>query len=205
MTEQRHTKSVHVCPCPWATGLHETSVCTPGMCGDGPRQTQEPTNLGHPWDTGFNIGVAIEHYQHFHICTVKTRAMRVSNTVFFKHQYITNPQVTPKTLVIKAALDLTSALKGMVSCNGKTAEALEKVSKLFTKIAVAKAVMAKAKEQWNNLQTHQHAHQAVPFPRVVNRPPILASPLSKMPIAPTEADCHVRDIGERVQMVGMAS
>jgi hypothetical protein len=45
---------------------------------------------------------------------VKTRAMRISDTVFFKHQYITNPQVTPKTLIIKAALDLTSALKGMV-------------------------------------------------------------------------------------------
>jgi hypothetical protein len=131
--------------------------------------------------------------------------MRVSNIVFFKHQYITNPQVTPKTLVIKAALDLTSALKGMVSRNGKTAEALEKFSKLFTKIAVAKAVMAKAKEQWNNLQTHHNARQAVQFPRVIDRPPIPASPLSKMPIAPTEADCHVRDVGERVQMVGTVS
>jgi hypothetical protein len=45
-TEQPHTKSVCVCPCPWATQLHETPVCTPGMGGDGPRQTQEPTNLG---------------------------------------------------------------------------------------------------------------------------------------------------------------
>ena len=41
------------------------------------------------------------------------------------------------------------------------AEALEKVSELFTKIAAAKSAMAKAKEQWNNLQTHPNARQAV--------------------------------------------
>jgi hypothetical protein len=93
----------------------------------------------------------------FHIFIVKTKAMRVSNTVFFKYQYITNPQVTPKTLFIKVALELTSALKGTVSHNGKTAEVLEKFSKLLTKIAAAKAATARAKEQLNNLQIHPNA------------------------------------------------
>jgi hypothetical protein len=67
--------------------------------------------------------------------------------VFFKHQYITNPQVTPKTLIIKAASDLTSTLKGTVAGDGKTVEALQKFSKLFVKIATAKSELAKAKEQ----------------------------------------------------------
>jgi hypothetical protein len=102
-------------------------------------------------DTGFNIGTAMEHHQCFHIYIVKTRATRISNTVFLKHQYITNPQVAPKTVVLKVASDTTSALKGTVSCNGKTAEALQKFSKLFTKIAMAKSELAKAKEQQNNL------------------------------------------------------
>jgi hypothetical protein len=62
-------------------------------------------------DTGLNIGMAMEHHQCFHIYIVKTRATRTSDTVFLKHQYITNPQVTPETLVIKAALDLRTALK----------------------------------------------------------------------------------------------
>ncbi len=44
-----------------------------------------------------------------HVYFVKTRATRISDTVFFKHQYITNPQVTPKTLIIKVAADLTRA------------------------------------------------------------------------------------------------
>jgi hypothetical protein len=116
-----------------------------------------------------------------------------------------NPQVTPKTLVIKAALELTSALKGTISRDGKMAEVLEKFSKLFMKIATAKAAMAKAKEQWNNLRTHSNARQAVPLPRVVDRPPIPASPLPRVPIALAEADCRIRDVGERLQMVGMAS
>ncbi len=136
---------------------------------------------------------------------MKTRAKRVSDTVFFKHQCITNAQVTPKTLVIKAALDLTSALKGTVSCNGEMAEALEKFSKLLTKIAAAKSAMAKAKEQPDSLQTHPNARLAVPLPRVVNRPPIPASPLSRVPVAPAEADYCKRGLGERVQIVGMAS
>jgi hypothetical protein len=102
-------------------------------------------------DTDFNIRTAMVHHQCFHIYIVKTRAARVSNTVFFKYQYITNPQVTPKTLNIKAASELTSALKGSVSRYGKTSEAFKKFCKLFTKIATAKAAMAKAKEQQNNL------------------------------------------------------
>jgi hypothetical protein len=34
------------------------------------------------------------------------------------------------------------------------AEALQKFSKLFTKKSAAKSELAKAKEQWNNLQNH---------------------------------------------------
>jgi hypothetical protein len=90
--------------------------------------------------------MGVEHHGCFHIYIVKIRATRISNTVFFNHQYITNPQVTPKTLVIEAASDLTSALKGTVSRDGEMAEVLKKFSKLFLKIAVAKSAMAKAKE-----------------------------------------------------------
>jgi hypothetical protein len=88
----------------------------------------------------------MEHHQCFHIYIAKTRATRISDTVYFKHQYIANPQVIPETLVIKAASDLTSALKGTISCNGKTTEALQKFGKLFMKTATAKSELAKAKE-----------------------------------------------------------
>jgi hypothetical protein len=113
------------------------------------------------WDVhaevGFNIGTAMEHHRCFHLYIVKTRATRVSNAVFFKHQYITNSQITPETLVMKAAAELTSALKGTISRDAETAEALTKVGELFQKIATAKAATAKAKEQQNQHRTHPTA------------------------------------------------
>jgi spore maturation protein CgeB len=47
------------------------------------------------WDAhlqeGFNLGTSMEHHRCFKIYITKTRATRISDTVFFKHQYITNP------------------------------------------------------------------------------------------------------------------
>jgi hypothetical protein len=99
----------------------------------------------------------MEHHWCFHIYIVKIRATRVSNSVFFKHQYITNPQLTPETLVMKTAAELTSALKGTVLRNAETADALAKVSDLFHKTAAEKLATAKAKEQWNHHCTHPNA------------------------------------------------
>ena len=93
------------------------------------------------WDVhgkvGLNIGTLMKHHWCFNVYIVKTRATRVSNSDFFKHQYITNPHITPETLVIKAAVELTSALKGTVLQDVEMAEALAKFSDLFCKIAAA--------------------------------------------------------------------
>jgi hypothetical protein len=73
----------------------------------------------------------MEHHRCFKIYVTKTRATRVSDTVFFKHQYITNPVVSPESLVAAAAQQLTPALKGNIPTGNETAEALKKVSVLF--------------------------------------------------------------------------
>jgi hypothetical protein len=108
------------------------------------------------WDThteaGYNLGTSMEHHRCFKIYVTKTRATRVSGTVFFKHQYITNPVVSPESLVVAAAQQLTTALKGNIPACNETAEALKKMSDLFTKIAEAKA-----KEQRYRLRTHPEA------------------------------------------------
>ena len=138
----------------------------------------------------------MEHHQCFHVYIVKTRATRVSDRVFFKHQYITNPQITPETLVIKTAAELTNVLKGTVSREGKTAEALQKVSGLFTKIAAAKAATTRAQDQM-----HPTAHRPVPLPRVVNRPPTQEDLVPRVPAGLTEADCHVRLVRDTMQII----
>jgi hypothetical protein len=85
------------------------------------------------------------------------------------------------------------------------AEALQMFRELFTKIATAKSELAKAKEQQNNLQNHPNIRQAVPLPRVADRPPILASPLPRVPIDIAEADCCIRGGGKGLPMVGTTS
>ncbi len=162
------------------------------------------------WDVhaevGFNIGTAMEHHCCFHVYIVKTRATRVSNAVFFKYQYITNPQITPETLLMKAAAELTSALKGTISRDAETAEALTKVGELFHKIAAAKAATAKAKEQRNQHRTHLTARQAVPLPRVVTGPPVPpVVPLPRVPASPTVEDCCVGGVGSGMQNVNTPS
>jgi hypothetical protein len=150
------------------------------------------------WDThgevGFNIGTLMEHHQCFHVCIVKTRATRVSDLIFFKHQCITNPQVTPETLDLKAAAELTSALRGTVSWETETADALAKVSELFVKLAESKAAQTTAREQRNENHTHPAPRRAVPPPRVEQ--PTAPPPRVQIP---TVDDC--RALGGRRQIV----
>ena len=111
-------------------------------------------------DTEFNIGTAMEHHQCFHIYIVKTRVTRISDTAFFKHQYITNPTISPESHVVAAAQQLTIVLQGNIPTGNKTAEVLQKVSELFTKIATANNEVAKAKiMQHRVMQPKQHGKQ----------------------------------------------
>jgi hypothetical protein len=146
------------------------------------------------WDThtkaGFNLGTSMEHHQCFKVYVAKTRATRVSNTVFFKHQYITNPMISPESLVVAAAQQLTTALKSNIPAGNKTAEALKKVSKLFTKIAEATAKVAKAKEQQNRIRTHPNARRTIPLPKVTEQNPRVELAIPRVEEAP-KADCCI--------------
>jgi len=58
------------------------------------------------WDTrsdaGFSLGTSMERHRCFRVYVTKTRATRISDTVHFKHQYITNPTVSPESHVVAA-------------------------------------------------------------------------------------------------------
>jgi hypothetical protein len=158
------------------------------------------------WDVhgevGYSIGTSMEHHRCLNVYIVKTRVTRVSDSVFLKHQYITNPQITSETLVMKAAAELTSALKGTVLQDVETADALAKVSALFQKIAASKAERAKAKEQLNQHHTHPSSRRAVPIPRVVKESPARqAVTIPRVQATPTMDDCPVVGGGSRLQIV----
>ncbi len=101
--------------------------------------------------------------------------------------------VSPESLVVAAAQQLTSTLKGNILTGNETAEALKKVGKLFTKIAEAKANIAKAKEQGNRICTHPDARRAIPLPRVVEQNPRVELSIPRVDEAP-KADCHIMQI-----------
>ena len=65
-----------------------------------------------------------------------TRAMRISATIFLKHKYITNPEVTPEDQVIAAAVKLADKLKGRMSPHLRymTLEQLERIGTILKKI-----------------------------------------------------------------------
>jgi hypothetical protein len=78
-------------------------------------QMHENTNRQKRWDVhslnGWYLGTSDEHYQCYTIYCTKTRAERISDTVFFQHRYLTQPVVTPTDAMIKAMGDLRGMLK----------------------------------------------------------------------------------------------
>ena len=84
---------------------------------------------------GWYLQTSPEHYQCHQIYVKKTKSERISDTVFFKHRYLTQPTVTPVDTIIKALGDLTQALKGRRNMKGiEQIKALTKIDKLLNNI-----------------------------------------------------------------------
>ena len=71
---------------------------------------------------GWYVGTSKEHYRAYKVWVEKTKSTRISETVFFKHKYLTNPTVSPQDWVVKAANNLSRALanKGPVQSTDMT-------------------------------------------------------------------------------------
>ncbi len=86
-------------------------------------------NSIHGWYTQ----TSPKHYRCHVIYTKNMKSMRISDTVWFKHKYITQPTVTPADMIVKALTDLTQALKGRTNLNGlKRIESLKCLKELLT-------------------------------------------------------------------------
>ena len=158
-------------------------------------QTHVKPDNRRTWDTRseprFNLGTSMEHHRCFRVYVTRTRATRISDTIIFKHQYITNLTISPESHVVAAAQQLATALKGNIPAGNETAEALKKVSELFTKIAAAKQAAAVAKVQRNTLRVRMMTHQ----PQVAVAPPRVHVQISRVAELP-QADCRVVQIVE---------
>jgi hypothetical protein len=119
----------------------------------------------------------------------------MSDTVIFKHQYITNPTISPESHVVTAAQQLATALKGNIPAGNEMAEALKKVSKLFTKIAAAKQAAAAAKVQHNTLRAHPTARMMIHQPQEAVALPRVHVQIPRVEELP-QASCRVVQIVE---------
>jgi hypothetical protein len=141
-------------------------------------------------EPGFNLGTSMEHHQCFRVYVTRTRATRISDTVVFKHQYITSPTISPESHAVAAVQQLVTALQGNIPAGNETVEALTRVSELFTKIKLAKKEVAKAKEQRTRLRANPSARITTHLPRVAVPPPRVDVPVPRVTEA-TQTDCHV--------------
>ena len=66
------------------------------------------------WDfrgaAGWYVGVAHQHYRCHTIVAKATRAVQIYDTVEFRHQHLTQPEVTPMDRIVHGVNTLTCAL-----------------------------------------------------------------------------------------------
>jgi hypothetical protein len=95
-------------------------------------EIHESTNRRRTWDprslTGWYLGTSTEHYRCHKIFCKKTRSERISDTVIFRHSYLTQPIISPDDHIVKAIGDLSSALRQRINARGK--EEMEVLSKM---------------------------------------------------------------------------
>ena len=86
---------------------------------------------------GFVLSSSPENYRCWNLCTTSTKSTRVSGTVFFKHNYITNPETTPEDAMISADNRMMETLQNHTPINmcKEDLEDLRRLDTIFTKAA----------------------------------------------------------------------
>ena len=75
-------------------------------------QTDKRKTWGVKSKRGHYLGTSFEHYRYYYGYFAETRAKRGSESVIFKHKYITDPTFTMGDAIVEAAKQLTDAIKG---------------------------------------------------------------------------------------------
>ncbi len=122
-------------------------------------------------------------YNHCHIVYMKnSRSKRVSDSVHFKHKYITQSTLTPEDTVVKAINDLTHALREIRNAKGiLQIKALRKMDELFNKQLTStvetaeppqeiqptpRVTFAETSKPPQEIPTPRMVHEKMPNPRV---------------------------------------
>jgi hypothetical protein len=110
---------------------------------------------------GWYLQTSPEHYRCHVIYVKQTKSERVSDTVFFKTKYITQPTLTRADIVTKALNELTQALKG--KNNEKGLAQIEALKRLD-------AILTNEPEAATEVPTPQITERRVTFDETANAP-----------------------------------
>jgi hypothetical protein len=115
---------------------------------------------------GWYLRTSPEHYRCHVIHVKKTRSERITDTVWFKHKYITQPKVTPVDQIVKPIINLTCALKGKNIIEGlEQMETLQKLEELLTKSPIQEDKVTQ-EEQEPRVTFKPSVKPPAPSPRV---------------------------------------
>jgi hypothetical protein len=82
---------------------------------------------------GWYVGTSPEHYRTHLIFVKATKHLRLSDTVYFKHKYVTQPTVTTEDRIINAYRLLTQAIKGFAASKGDASmDALQRLQEALS-------------------------------------------------------------------------
>jgi len=150
---------------------------------------------------GWYLQTSPEHYRCHVIYVKQTKSERISDTVFFKTKYITQPTLTPADVISKALKDLTQALKGKSNQQGlEQIEALKKLDEILNNVPEPVPTTTTTRpmrrrvtfDEEANAPTETEPRMEIATPRVTEQPhrtrtePIHAATIDKpIPKAPT--------------------
>ncbi len=123
------------------------------MCRKTPCNAKQMKKWGKHTISGFYLGNSWGHYCCHEILTIDTRSVRVGQTVFFKHKYLTDPVLMESNALLQSLAELWEGVKGLSSdIKAETKSAIEMLINIFKSVANnsvsgndnKQAVMAKA-------------------------------------------------------------
>ena len=149
---------------------------------------------------GWYLRTSPEHYRCHIVFVKKTQSKRVTDTVFFKHKYITQPAITPADAIIKAYNDLRAVLQGMQNTNDsrqmRTLEQIQEQLSPGNKLQIEQQIQRRFPRVENTRQIVPTSQPEPPLPRVrfqepkdVEGPPtrmIVASPREQVVASPSQ-------------------
>jgi hypothetical protein len=119
---------------------------------------------------GHYIGMSTEHYRYYLVDVTETKQIQGSETVFFKHKYITMPDVTPADAIVEAARQLSATLQGRAPSFLIPTETdqIRQLSNIFSSAASANAARTDSPQDRprGNAVAEDNAEADAPPPRV---------------------------------------